>query len=114
MISLFNIIKEQQTSFDFNWTDEKIERYFSDILKLYDAQIISIEKENIFISFSDKINRQVVADTYNLVLFDDYTIEDDEYDDSNPYVFRKREFPNYFFILKKKSFHKIVEKEEAY
>lgn len=113
MISFLRIIKEQQISFNFNLTDDKIDHYLGDILKLFDAQLLSIEKENIFINFSNKISRQVFADTYNLVLPDDYTIEDDEYDDSNPYALKRRDFPNYFFTMKKKAFSKIVEKEEA-
>jgi len=113
MISFLKLIKEQQISFNFNLTDDKIEHYLADILKLFDAQLLSIEEENIFIKFNNKTSRQVFADTYNLVLPDDYMIEDDEYHDSNPYALRRRDFPNYFFTMKKKSFGKIVEKEEA-
>lgn len=111
MILFTKIIKEQQLSFDFIWSNDEIKEYLNNILKTFNgAYVYSVEKENIFIIFNDEKNRKTFIDTYNLILNNDYTTEDDEYDDSNPRLIKNKKFPKYFLTIKRKSFGKIKER----
>jgi hypothetical protein len=111
MISLLSIVIKEQIA---PYSDEDIKFLLEDdLLKLYDAVLSSVEEDKIFLTFGNKENRKAFINSYTLIFEDDYNIEDDEMDDSNPYSVRIRPFPRYYLTInrKNKTLDKIKEKE---
>jgi len=101
MTLLKNLILEETSA-------EDVENTLSDDLRVYDAKILEKHHDKIFFLFNDSTNRRSFIDMFNLILNDEYLIEDDEFDDSNPYALKRRAFPRYYLTLKKSAFDKVA------